>query len=674
MRNDSAPEKAKGDIFIVDDELENIQTISSLLKRHGYDVRAAREGWTALSILNATPADLILLDIVMPGMNGYEVCAELKQRVRTRNIPVIFISALDDVSDKNKAFKAGGVDYIVKPFQEEEVLMRLHTHLSLSALRKNLQQRVEARTYELMAANAELREEIAVRRQAENRLRRFSVAIESAAEDIIITDRDGVIEYVNPAFEQITGYTAEEAAGKTPGILKSGRHDAAFYNAMWQTLLNRKTWKGRLVNRKKDGTLFEQDANISPILDAAGEISGFVSVKRDVTEQEMLKKQLIQAQKMEAIGTLSGGIAHDFNNILGGIIGYMELAIEEAAELPQKRGKLVRYLERTLEAGNRAIHLVKRILQFSRRDMSTMNFLDVRPLVKETVKLLRAALPSTIDVKLNLAAENDVIFADPTQIHQVIMNLCTNAYQAMRGAGGRLGVSLENVRLTEVKRFHTMTVPPGEYLKIAVTDTGCGIPAESLDRIFEPYFTTKAPDEGTGLGLSVTLGIVVSHGGLIEAESAPGKGATFSVFLPVDRTERPALRVIDDDAPAGNGERVLMVDDEDFFLDAIQEHIEMLGYAVTAVQRSPDALAMFRADPTRFDLIITDQTMPELTGVQLVREIRRLNQTVPVILCTGYSETVTAETAQKFGISKFLLKPVHRSDLAKAMHDALQKE
>ncbi len=674
MNKPDTRQPPKADIFIVDDELENIQTLSSLLKRHGYAVRGARDGKTALTILNAWPADLILLDILMPHMDGYQVCHQFKADARTRDIPVIFISALDDIADKSRAFQAGGVDYIVKPFQEEEVLMRLSTHLSLNRLQKELQQQVAEQTRELTAANAELRQEIAVRRAAEQRSRRLSVAIECAAEDIIITDRYGAIEYVNPAFEQITGYCASEVIGRNPNLLKSGRHDPAFYQAMWQTLLGKRIWKGRLINRKKDGTLFEQDANIAPILDHVGEISGFVSVKRDVSEQEALKKQLIQAQKMEAIGTLSGGIAHDFNNILAGIIGYMELAIEELAEQLAPSKKLERYLQRTLEAGNRAISLVKQILQFSRRDMSAMTVVPLQPLIKETLRLLQATLPQTIAIQLDCSAGQDIIKGDPSQIHQVLMNLCTNAYHAMRETGGQLFISLENVTLNQPRQAQAMTIPPGPYLRIKIQDTGPGIPFEYQDRIFEPYFTTKEPDEGTGLGLSVTLGIVQSHGGLIEVESNPGQGAEFRIFLPSESAQPEASTGVALFIPMGNKEKVMVIDDEAFFLEAIQEQLRGLGYQVTAIQQPKAALAAFQAEPDGFDLIITDQTMPEMTGVQLTEAIRKLDPDVPIILCTGYSEMVTEQTAKAFGVTKFLMKPVHRQALATAIRAVLQKE
>lgn len=666
-------EKAKADIFIVDDESINIEMLQQLLEIKGYAVRWSVEGQAALELLAENPADLVLLDIRMPEMDGYEVCEALKANERTHHIPVIFISALDEIADKAKAFQSGGVDYITKPFHEQEIMMRLDTHLSLSNLRKNLQKMVEEQTDELLKANEELTREILVRRRTENRLNRLSVAIECADEDIIITDKNGVIEYVNPAFERITGYSITEVIGKTPRVIKSGRHDRHFYQSMWQMLLNKQIWKGRLTNRKKDGVIFKQEASIAPILDASGDISGFVSVKRDVTEQEKLKEQLIQARKMEAIGTLSGGIAHDFNNILAGIIGYAELALEEAAELRQETGTIQKHLHKTLEAGNRAQKLVHQISQFSRRDMAITKPTRIKPLIQETIDVLRATLPDTIQIEWTLMAANDIVNADSTQIRQVLMNLGANAYHAMRQQGGRMVITMENVQTQETKHFHTMYIPPGDYLKIEVLDTGCGIPLEFQNRIFEPYFTTQNMDEGAGLGLAVTLGIIESHNGLIEVNSTPERGTAVNIFLPVEPTETPETKILSANIPLGDGENVMLIDNDAFFLDAIQAHITMLGYKVKAFVSSLQALEVFKRAPQQFDLIITDQSMPEMTGMQLVKEIRQINTAIPIILCTGFIKTVSKETANNYAITKILEKPVRRQNLAEAISQALQK-
>ena len=391
--------------------------------------------------------------------------------------------------------------------------------------------------------------------------------------------------------------------------------------------------------------------------------------KRLAAEKADLENQLQQTQKMEAIGTLTGGIAHDFNNILAGVLGFAELAQLEADET---QVDLRRYLASILSACHRARSLVKQILQFSRRDDKALAPLAVTPLLKEAVKLLRSTLHATIRVSAEFAAGRDTVVADATQLHQVVMNLGTNAFQAMRATGGTLTFTLENQRLAETRYAMALSIPPGDYVKITIADNGPGIPDALLERIFEPYFTTKEKQEGTGLGLAVTFGIVKNMNGLIEVEeNAPGM-TRFAVYLPLVRnggTEgtEPSARL-----PRGRNQKILCVDDEAVFLEVVQKHLEGLGYRAAASQSSVEARDRLLAEPDAFDLIITDQTMPELTGVQLAAEIRKRNPTVPIILCTGYSEAVTAQTARQLGITALIMKPVTRKELAKTVHQALQ--
>ena len=391
-------------------------------------------------------------------------------------------------------------------------------------------------------------------------------------------------------------------------------------------------------------------------------------IQKSEKEKQVLTLQLQQTQKMEAIGTLAGGIAHDFNNILSGMMGFTELAL---AKIPDGDDKLRKYLNKSLSSCNRARDLVQQILRFSRRDEGVMGGLSLLPILKESLKLMRSTLPSFIEIRESFNAYADLIVGDPTQIHQVIMNLCTNAYHAVRD-GGILTISLENERFYDQREFLSLKVPPGEYVKLSVSDTGKGIPMDILPRIFEPYFTTKKINEGTGLGLSVVLGIVKTHGGLMHVESRSGRGARFDVYfplsedMPLEQTRQPMHKL-----PRGNGERILVVDDEEFFLDVLKEHLLGTGYDVTAVSSSQKALEIFKKEPMGYDLLITDQAMPEMTGIQLVSEIRTLNRHVPVVLCTGYSETITEHTIDHYRINKFLMKPVSRHDLAATVHDVL---
>ncbi|MHC4455621.1 MAG: PAS domain-containing sensor histidine kinase [Planctomycetota bacterium] len=348
--------------------------------------------------------------------------------------------------------------------------------------------------------------DITDRKKAEKERMLMATAVEYASEAVTITDRDGNIQYANPAFEQITGYTREELIGQNPRILQSGRHDKSFYKGMWNTLTNGRVWTGHFFNKKKDGTLFEEEASISPVKDTAGVITNYVAVKRDVTDEIKKEKQFRQAQKMEAMGALAGGIAHDFNNILSAVIGYSEMALEM---VPQENS-LKRSIQKVLIAGYRARDLVKQILAFSRQTEQQLRPVQVKLMVKEALKLLRASLPTTIEISQNIASDS-VVLADPTQVHQVLMNLCTNAGHAMREKGGILGISLTDVVLDADFVAVYSDLEPGPYLKLTVSDTGRGMSADVRERIFDPFFTTKPQGEGTGMGLAVVHGMVSSR-------------------------------------------------------------------------------------------------------------------------------------------------------------------
>ena len=494
--------------------------------------------------------------------------------------------------------------------------------------------------------------DITPRRKAEEDRLRLATAIEQASEIVLITNRDGDILYGNPALEKISGYNKAELIGQNPRILKSGKHDRAFYQSMWGTLISGNVWKGRIVNRRKDGSLYEEDATITPIKDASGDITNYVAVKRDVTEEIRKERQLRQAQKMEAIGTLAGGIAHDFNNILSAIIGYAELTLEKV----QNNESLRNYLNEIFNAGVRAKDLVKQILAFSRQSEEELRPVQVDLIVKEVLKLLRASLPTTIAIHQNIRSNKSVL-ADPTQIHQILMNLGTNAGHSMRDKGGLLEVSLVVEELDTGFAARYPEVTPGPYLKLSVCDTGHGISPENLDKIFDPFFTTKKRGEGTGMGLAVVHGIVRSLGGAITVYSELEKGTTFTVYLPVIGLDRTLEIKTKEPLPLGT-ERILFVDDEKTLADLGRKMLEQHGYVVTTRTSSTEALELFKSQPDEFDMVITDLTMPNMTGKYLAQEIMKIRPNIPVIICTGFSEEVTGETAKAAGIKAFIHKPM----------------
>ena len=508
--------------------------------------------------------------------------------------------------------------------------------------------------------------DITERRRADAERFLLATAIDHASESVVITDARGTIQYVNPAFEKVTGYTRSEAVGKNPRILKSGRHNEIFYHQLWATISSGNVWHGHLVNRRKDGGIFEEEGSISPVLDDEGRIVSYVAVKRDVTEQIQLQRQFRQAQKMEAIGTLAGGIAHDFNNILSAIIGYAELALLQSNDPAIRKS-----IKAVLDAGRRASELVSQILAFSRQSEQEFKPVQVRLIVKEVIKLLRASLPATIEIRQHLASDS-LVLADPTQIHQMIMNLCTNANHAMEEKGGVLTIELNDVVLDEKLLAGHTGLQPGKYLKLTVSDTGCGMSPEVVDRIFDPFFTTKPPGKGTGMGLSVLHGIVKSYRGTVTVTSQPGKGTTFSVYIPIHK-KRPSAAADDEQPlPTGN-ERILFVDDEESIAAMTTEMLTRLGYRVTALTDSRKALELFSKDPLAFDLVITDMTMPQMTGDKLAMKLMALRPGLPVILCTGFSDLIDDTRARAMGIAAFVSKPVLNRRLAETIRKVLDR-
>ncbi|MDA8124311.1 MAG: PAS domain S-box protein [Deltaproteobacteria bacterium] len=512
--------------------------------------------------------------------------------------------------------------------------------------------------------------DVTERKRSEESLIRLSTAIEQAAEAIIIMDRRMAIEYVNPAFERMTGYSRTEVFGRNLELLKSNVHDEAFYRNIWKTIRKGEIWTGRLTSRCKDGRLLQEEATITPILNSAGELTGYIELKRDITEEVKLETQLRQGQKMEAIGTLAGGIAHDFNNILSAILGYTEMALGMLDGEDPVRS----HLEQVFRAGERARDLVKQILAFSRQGKAERRPLRVSPIVKEVLKLLRASLPATLKIQQEIQDGPDTILGDPTHIHQILMNLCTNAAHAMQGKKGTLKVTLAAKEITPGRAGAPIDLPAGCYLKLVVSDTGVGIDPLIIDRIFDPFFTTKKPGEGTGMGLAAVYGIVTDLGGKVVVKSRLGKGTDVAVFLPrIDDAER-GLQPEETYAVPGGKECILFIDDEKTLAELGREMLRRLGYEVVIRTSALEALELFRARPGRFDLLVTDMTMPDLTGIELAQECFKIRPGLPILLCTGFNESVTAKAVREARIREVILKPIVRRRIAEAIRRALDSD
>ncbi len=781
----------KPKILVVEDSRTQVEILRYLLEEHGYDVFTASNGKQALSLIQESRPALVISDIVMPEMDGYELCKHIKSNPGLKEIPVILLTQLSSPSVIIKGLQCEADNFIIKPYDGEYLLSRI-AHI-IATQRKGEEKRRKGvdvffagkeysitserqqildlflSTYEtavkrdmdnvrkrdeLEVLNDKLAKEIQDRKRAEKALRgseaRANLLSETAGKLLATDNPQGIVEDL---CREVMGhldchaffnFLADEGADRlrlnawagipeeearkiasleygvavcgcaardrcrivsehiptTPdvrtelvksfgikayachpllghgrkliGTLSLGTRSRETFSEADLSLMKAVTdqvavamERMRLIGQlqtSRDGLEIRVQERTSELARANNEL------QEEMTRREKAEQLLRQAQKMEAIGTLASGISHDLNNILAPIVINSEMAL---LDLSGDHG-IRENLELINKSGLRGKDLVKQLLLFSRKSEKKQEFVTLTPMIKETFKLLRSSIPTTIQMKLHLETESDAVYGDPSQIQQVIMNLCTNAAHAMRGTTGAIDLSLRSITCGP-HDLPEADMNPGTYLVLAVKDTGCGMDEEVKKRIFDPFLTTKPAGEGTGLGLSVVYGIIQDHKGNITVTSEPGRGSIFKVYLPkVDTdvlTEAKRLEPI-----RGRNERVLLVDDDEFVLNSTRIMLQRLGYRVTAFVNSREALKRFAEKHSEFDLVMTDQTMPFITGENLGKEMMRIRPDIPVILCTGYTDLISAEKANTSGFKGLITKPFTMREASQLVRSVLDKK
>lgn len=676
-------------ILVVEDNEDSRILLESSLGASGYEVLSAENGEVALTIASRTPPDLIISDILMPEMDGYSLCRAIKADEQLRAIPFIFYTATyTDPTDEKLAMDMGASRFIVKPMEMDAFLVEIRKVLENHKAEKiqgpeyplKSEQELEKDYSGVLAKKldqkvCQLEEE---KERLANREEQYRRLVEALRDDYFFYTHDtkGVFTYISPSITNVLGYTQKEFLVNYAEYLTDSaiNKDVAHYTELGLKGIKQPAYEIEVYH--KNGDVHRLEVTEEPVLNKHGAVTAVEGIAHDITKRVSAEKQLVktkerlqQSQKMEAIGTLAGGIAHDINNILMPIIGYTEITLLESAE----NSKGWQNLQKVLTAANRARELVTQILTFSRHTETEKKPVLLQEVAREALKLLRSSIPATIEIKETIDQDCAAISADSTQMHQVLVNLCTNAYYAMRNTGGTLAVALAEVDIDPENHIASLDLPAGKYLRLEVSDTGNGIKKDAQERIFEPYFTTKPKDEGTGLGLSVVHGIVTNHDGQITVYSEPDRGTTFHVYLPVIAKRQEIDEPLTEEKILGGTEKILLVDDDEAIGDMEKELLESLGYQVIVLSNGGEAVETFRKAPQEIDLVITDMTMPQMTGAELSQELLKISPDLPIILCTGFSELIDKEKAASLGIKEYLMKPVSRKNLANVVRKVLDE-
>ena len=627
-------------ILLLEDNLRDRQLVEKTLMNEGLvcQITHAKSKEEFQAALEQAKYDLIISDFTLPAYSG--IAALTASRELQPDTPFIFVAETIGEEQAVESLKSGAADYVLK-----ERLNGLG-----QAVRRALREAKERKE----------------RHRAEEQVRVQSSALEAVANGIILTDPAGKILFANKAFCAMTGYALEEILGKTPGFLNSGKHDADFFRALWNTILKGRVWQGELINRRKDGTFYNEEMTITPIQRTNGEISHFISVKQDITKRKQRKEQLHQARKMEAIGQLAGGIAHDFNNLLTVIHGNVQLVLMDESQLNEENRQC---LKQVIDATERAGNLTRQLLAFGRKQAIQFQPLNLNDVIGNFTKMLKRVIGEHIVLQCCYAEDLPSVDADVGMIEQILINLIVNARDAMP-QGGSIVITTEAISLDVSRVDSHPEAQPGEFVCITVGDTGMGIYPEYLPRIFEPFFTTKEAGKGTGLGLATVYGIVKQHQGWIEVSSQLGSGTTFKIFLPagapgVKQKLVPQMKA----SPAVGHEKILLVEDDADVRMVARDVLEASGYQIWEASNGLEALNVWKTNASQIDLLLTDVIMPGgLNGRELSDQLRRERPGLKVILMTGYSPDLMVKIQPQ---SHILTKPFSMEGLTETVRNCL---
>lgn len=663
-------------ILIVDDRHEDRKLLRLTLEHQKFQVSEAADGLQALKLLKEDPPDLVISDALMPKMDGFSLLRTMKNEAALCAIPFVFYSATYTNEDEHQlATKLGAAAFLTKPLepstlwkQLSKIINKLEQGLPAAAPDADKKHSAFLEEYAAMVA-AKLEHKV---HELEAITTKWERTFNTLHDILTLLAPDMIITQANKAAGECFSTLPEKLIGKHCFEVFSGTNEPCPNCPILLSLKDKQPHTG-IITHKILGKIFSVSS--APVIGENNEVEYIIHVARDITVQKRLEEDLFQSNKMDAMGTLAGGIAHDFNNVLGAILGYAELTQQKlmaGGELPLTE------INGVIEAALRARELVSQILNFSRKGGSqNLGPMNPSPMIKEALKFLRVSLPSTMSIVDNIDSHSGIILADPTKIHQVVVNLCTNAFQAMPNEKGTITVTLKRRELTRQDLVARPRLTPGPYLELTIEDTGEGISADILPHIFEPYFTTKAKGRGTGLGLAVVYGIVDALGGTITVDSELGKGTTFRSYfpaLPDSKSERISHQPATPGAHATQSlnAKIMVVDDDPMIVTMLHSILERLGHHVTPFLSSLDALTAFTSAPNDFDLLITDQTMPGLTGAELTLRIRALRPKLPIILCTGFSNVLSEKQAKALGINNYLTKPITIKMLSDTVQEALK--